>query len=259
MKQISIELDTCERAQSAGRVRLLMVRTLTCAAREWGVTDVASGLLMSIPFLVALSGIVAALMGKQAFVWFAGEDQFAEILQVVFYGLATALSFIIARRLSTRGERRLACLYGLLVLGLFFITGEEISWGQRIFGWKTPPALMAVSTQGEMNIHNIQGVQSFFKWMQLLVGAYGTILPLTIFRIRALQRFRRVMSWLVPPASLVPYFAITFMWRVARNFSLLGHEHLYFQHRYNEVMELNLAMGFFLFGVYQLRRKNHED
>jgi hypothetical protein len=259
MDQAMVDLNNYQSAQPSGRIRSLMGRTLTCAAREWDVTEVTGVLLMSIPFLVVLGGIAAALMGKRTFHWYAGEDQFAETLQVVLYCAASVSSFIIARRLSARGERGLACLYGLLVLGLFFVTGEEISWGQRIFGWQTPATLMGISSQGETNIHNIHGFQTFFKWMQLIVAAYGTILPLTIYRIRALGRYRQLMSWLVPPASLVPYFAFMFMWKVARNFSLLPREHLYFLHRYNEVMELNLAMAFFLFGIYQLRRRNHED
>ena len=259
MDQAMVDLNNYQSAQSSGRIRSLMGRTLTCAAREWNVTEVTGVLLMSVPFLVALGGIAAALMGKRTFHWYAGEDQLAETLQVFFYGAATVFSFVIARRLSTQGERRLACLYGLLVLGLFFVTGEEISWGQRIFGWKTPAAVMGINLQGELNIHNIEGVQTFFKWMQLLVAAYGSILPLTVSRILVLRRYGRMTSWLVPPASLVPYFAFMFIWKVARNFSLLPPGHLYFQHRYNEVMELNLAIGFFLFGIYQLRRRNHED
>jgi hypothetical protein len=45
-----------------------------------------------------------------------------------------------------------ACLLILAVL-FFFDAGEEISWGQRIIGWKTP-ALFRGNTQLETNIHN---------------------------------------------------------------------------------------------------------
>lgn len=37
----------------------------------------------------------------------------------------------------------------------FFGAGEEISWGQRIFGWETPDRLMEINDQNETNIHNI--------------------------------------------------------------------------------------------------------
>jgi len=37
----------------------------------------------------------------------------------------------------------------------FFIAGEEISWGQRIFGWETPPWVEAHNIQDETTIHNL--------------------------------------------------------------------------------------------------------
>ncbi|MBI5915525.1 MAG: hypothetical protein HY842_09125 [Bacteroidetes bacterium] len=44
-----------------------------------------------------------------------------------------------------------------LLLGiLFFIAfGEEISWGQRLFGWHTPEELASHNLQGETNLHNL--------------------------------------------------------------------------------------------------------
>ncbi len=47
---------------------------------------------------------------------------------------------------------------GVYVLGglaLVFGAGEEISWGQRIFGFATPGFLQEVNSQGEFTVHNI--------------------------------------------------------------------------------------------------------
>ncbi len=43
------------------------------------------------------------------------------------------------------------------LLGLFFILCflEEVSWGQRIFGWQTPDVLMDWNKQKEANLHNL--------------------------------------------------------------------------------------------------------
>ncbi|MDP1624708.1 MAG: hypothetical protein Q8L64_02955 [bacterium] len=43
---------------------------------------------------------------------------------------------------------------GLALLFLFG-GGEEISWGQRIFGLQTPDALAKINSQGEITVHNI--------------------------------------------------------------------------------------------------------
>lgn len=39
---------------------------------------------------------------------------------------------------------------------LFVIAMEEISWGQRLFGYATPGAVAELNWQGEFNLHNIQ-------------------------------------------------------------------------------------------------------
>lgn len=47
--------------------------------------------------------------------------------------------------------------YLLLFIGIvfFFGAGEEISWGQRIFGWETPESIAAINDQNETNLHNV--------------------------------------------------------------------------------------------------------
>ena len=45
-----------------------------------------------------------------------------------------------------------AQLGGLLFL---FFGLEEISWGQRLFGWTTPRILQRSNYQGELNVHNL--------------------------------------------------------------------------------------------------------
>ena len=42
---------------------------------------------------------------------------------------------------------------------LLFIAGEEISWGQRIFGYPTPDWIAERNLQEEFNLHNLSGVQ----------------------------------------------------------------------------------------------------
>jgi len=44
----------------------------------------------------------------------------------------------------------------LLIASLFLFVGlEEISWGQRIFGWTTPDWFSGLNVQGETNFHNL--------------------------------------------------------------------------------------------------------
>lgn len=51
---------------------------------------------------------------------------------------------------------------GLAML-MFVCAGEEISWGQRIFNWKTPESLSAINAQNETNLHNLIAVEGYVR------------------------------------------------------------------------------------------------
>jgi len=222
-----------------------------------GAWNTSPGVVLGIaalPFLIALVGFATALLGKEAYKAFTGEDGIAETLQAILYAAALVLSLVVGRRLWTGEQKIVGVLYFVLSLGFFFLVGEELSWGQRLLGWGTPEALEAMNKQGETNLHNIHGVGYTFKWIQLLVGAYGAVLPLVLPAWSALARYRSTLSLLIPHFTLVPYFAFMFFWRVYRNLFEAPSEYYFAVAEFNEVVELILAAGFFLFLFYQLGR-----
>lgn len=223
-------------------------------ARDWRLPPRAVLLLLLVPFLVAAAGVVAALLGKDVYKWFTGEDRFAEDMQVVFYSLALVLNLIVIRQLWRADRKGMALLYVGISLGLVFMVGEELSWGQRMFGWGTPQAFQDANKQGETNLHNIYGVGATFKWLQLVLGAYGTIAPLVVLRARALDRYQATLEYQVPHYTLVPYFLLMFIWRIYRNLVPEPKQFSFVIADYNEVLELILAMGVALFVWYLVRR-----
>jgi hypothetical protein len=85
---------------------------------------------------------------------FAQEDRPVEWLSALFlFGASAMFAFEGVRR-----RRDMAGLFcaGLLCLALFVIGMEEISWGQRLFGFATPERLAEVNWQAEFNFHNVQ-------------------------------------------------------------------------------------------------------
>jgi len=64
-------------------------------------------------------------------------------------------AFIYSKRHnSTNSKWLLFLLIGISIL-FFLASGEEISWGQRIFNFSTPEYLSSINDQNELNIHNI--------------------------------------------------------------------------------------------------------
>lgn len=74
--------------------------------------------------------------------------------------LAAIVAFIAWRR-DTEGnafgplQTRRNIFFLLLALLFLFSAGEEISWGQRLLGLRTPGWLASVNNQGETNLHNL--------------------------------------------------------------------------------------------------------
>ena len=107
-------------------------------------------MLMLLPF-----GLV--FVGRERLWFVAREDGVVEYLGAICF-LAAAVLFGMA---SVRAHRHASLSKAhVLVLGLFallclFACGEEVSWGQRIFGIATPEWLQSANYQGELNLHNI--------------------------------------------------------------------------------------------------------
>lgn len=94
---------------------------------------------------------------------------------------------------------------GVFFLGFFLCFGEEISWGQRILGWQTSEALLAVNVQGETNLHNMSG---YFADHLFIAGTflYGGILPFLANRSLIIRNLCYRIG--LPVASL--YLAVGF-------------------------------------------------
>jgi len=133
-------------------------RPVTGAALEWSTTPAWGLLLLATPFLLALGGLVSAAMGKDAYKYFTGEDGLVENMQVVLYAAALVMSFLVARRLRAADEKGIAAMYLLLGVGFFFLVGEEVSWGQRVFGWITPETLREIKGRVSKTLVAIGGI-----------------------------------------------------------------------------------------------------
>lgn len=84
------------------------------------------------------------------------EDGFVEYLTVLALFMCGFLCFYRASILAP--FKKPIFILSLVFMGFVFVfgLGEEISWGQRIFGFKTPEFFLKYNTQGELNLHNLR-------------------------------------------------------------------------------------------------------
>lgn len=199
------------------------------------------------PFVISLITIAAAVAYRPLFDLITGEDRLGENLQVVAWIVALVFCILIAKQAEFPKSTRV--LFSVLAVGIVFIIGEEISWGQRIFDFQTPAELVNQNRQGESNLHNIYGVQDVFSWLMFVIGAYGVGSSLY-----AMKRYGNYASWsplaktLAPHPILISYFLLMFVWRFYRNL-FEPPESLYFGvSEFGETTELVLPTAFALFG-----------
>ncbi|MGX0876622.1 hypothetical protein ACSSV4_001299 [Roseovarius sp. MBR-154] len=102
--------------------------------------------------LLLVASVILAIGAPEFFVQvFAAEDGPVETATALFLLVA---GLVLARR--SRGRSGLgAALTGVYALLFLFAAGEEISWGQRIFGWNSNDFFDTYNAQGETNLHNL--------------------------------------------------------------------------------------------------------
>lgn len=125
--------------------------------------------LFLLPFLISFSAFLIRLWPMNAFLELVKEDRIVEYTQTIFLFAASFLSLLTARQ--SQGSRRI--LYFIAALGLFFVAGEEISWGQRLLNISTPQQWAEVNLQEETTLHNLPVVQGLSGVAYILLGFWG--------------------------------------------------------------------------------------
>lgn len=229
-------------------------------SQAWGLTRRQALVIAATPIIIALVMTVMVPF-SELFVWVTAEDSLMEWLQFLLL-LATSLTFArLGLGLMRSRGRGVGMLCLIVALGTFFVAGEEIAWGQRIFGWATPETLEAVNYQNETTLHNIGRAHQAFIYAVMLGGMYGALVPLFCWAVWNERPRSRLSYLLVPPLCLVPAFIMPFGYRFSRLTTPIdaGFPHLIFHiTKFSEVTELCLYFGLVVFAWLNLRRLHQE-
>ena len=153
-------------------------------------------------FLLLLLGLLGALCVFQNDVFFLviSEDHIVEYATAILYLLSSGLFFLLFRR----SRKIMLMIFGLVLL-IFCL--EELSYGQRIFGYDTPAFMSRINVQDEMNIHNTKFFHSEILF-HLFLLVYFLFLPL--MRSRKLKNFCDRMGVLIPSRCFSPFMGVVF-------------------------------------------------
>lgn len=144
---------------------------------------------------------------------FAREDGIVEYATAILLFLASLVLIGHARRVSGR-VRWLLAIYAL---AFFFAAGEEVSWGQRIFGIESTEFFTENNYQGETNLHNLVvgdihlAEEVFGNALTLILLSYLVVLPLLFPFQRWVRSFCEALAVPVPPRHIA---VLAVLWSV---------------------------------------------
>lgn len=219
-----------------------------------------------------LVAITAAFIGLSFSIYLFLGDAWIERLgrEDGFFETATALFFLVGSIVLVRAFLRKRNWFVLLLAIVLFVgMGEEISWGQRIFGFATPKAFEKANVQGEFNLHNLEAVNSrtFERtdrtgWDRLLSinflyklfwFGYGIILPLGLFASGLVRRLAGALKVPGPPFVLGIFFLINYGIMKVLGYALPPHPDLQYLDTLGEAYECGTALVFLAIALFFLR------
>jgi hypothetical protein len=137
-------------------------------------------------------------------------------------------------------------LYGVALFCLI-VAMEEISWGQRLLGYRPPVYFLEHNFQQEFNFHNVVDTDYRKLALTLVIAGYGIVLPLAAQWSYLNSWFER-LGIVVPTLALLPAFAAAFLLYVVYPWSHSG-----------EWVELMLGLSFLFSAVLMPRDSGDEN
>jgi hypothetical protein len=161
------------------------------------------------PLIVVVFAIIYAA-DRPLYMRLVAEDGLVEWTTVWILLAAAVLGGLALWRLRTRPWRWRWFYVGFTAFCLFCIV-EELSWGQRLFGYKSPAFFAKHARQRETNLHNLFEGFTAIKEKEIALGMffiYGLVLPVVMQRKPDVRAWIERTGFRVPAAALWPGFLV---------------------------------------------------
>ena len=193
----------------------------------WGSAILANGFILA--FAIA-AGLVES-SNSELYYALVQEDGTLEWMTFWAFFLAAISFVLIARRQRSAGAGVPWLTLGLALFS-FVVAMEEISWGQRLLGYRPPEYFLEQNFQQEFNIHNVFDTGLRKLALKATILGFGVVLPLLALA-EPVRKLVRRHGPAIAPLGLIPAFVATYWiyddypWRFS-----------------GEIVELMLGLGF---------------
>ncbi len=200
----------------------------------------------NVSFIVLIAGFSAlSALNPDAFYVHVQEDQPLEWCTV--WAFLVAGVFFARAAVSRRRERPLPWFFAGLAFFCVLFALEEISWGQRLFGYSPPRYFLENNYQLELNLHNILPTSLRQQILGAILIGYGLVLPI-LERVPSTYKALRTLGITAPPLGLAPIFG-----------ALLGLLVVYPLPYTGELVEAGMALAFLFASIASLRALGDES
>lgn len=222
-----------------------------------GIAFIVGMIIYVLPFILPVE-TVAGLVVEDSPIEYAGA------LWLFIAGVFFLFSFFSSRSGNQfwKFKTRRNYVYLILALALFFGAGEEITWGQRIFGFETPE-IFGENIQEEATIHNLPvfdptNTDSLFNMNRIFIYfwfSFGVVVPLLALVFKPARNLFIGMG--IPITTILLGGQFLFFYILSKLYGPLGAVHDVYDGRIVELREAQHALIFmliaFAFWVYERR------
>ncbi len=201
------------------------------------------------PIALFLIFLCIKLASPNTYTLLIKEDSVIEYAQSFFYFLSSILSCLVSVAFLKNKMTLHGILYGVLTIGLLFISLEEISWGQRVFNIENPTYFDRNNVQHEISVHNLNAVQPLLHDIYILIGAYGAFAWLFILPSASRTKCKHIFNFVVPDWFISSYFFFTFFIYTLLEYIARPYARGFLVWRDQEPVELLLSLGFVSFSA----------
>lgn len=151
-------------------------------------------LVYALIFGIIIYGKILGYRSYDDFYELVKEDGVTEYLTTLFLFICCIIFAVRAVR-SYRNKNNKQLIFNIIMCLLFFFgTGEEISWGQRIFNIQTGEFFLENNYQKEINLHNLKigninlNILIFSKLMFVALLFYFVILDILAWKSKKIRK-----------------------------------------------------------------------
>ncbi len=201
-------------------------------------------LLFILPLLIVTSLVFIYLRNNQLYRWMIAEDSLIEWVQFVILLMTSFFSLKLSLFWKNKNKFIMTVFISFSLI-LFFVAGEEISWGQRLLMIETPEQLAERNLQEEITVHNIDTLFGLVYRGYMIIGLLGSSLWVVKRVVYSYlnKSCKLLFDTLVPNWYLFIYFIIAFIY----NFNRIYISKSIGESLIEEPMEMILMFGIFLF------------